>query len=211
MGWTSEDPEHEGYVAYIAPDDQLSSSSTDVGVLVRRPDADHATRWARRAGRSPRDRELYDLVPWDAIIGWQVACSCGWTGTRWDRSWTSPSEPGRPGLDPDDARMPDGRTVDEMAEAAWLAHVQPREVLGRVSAAADALAAARRNLDFAVWEARLQEPPASWADIGRATGMTRQAAREHWGGDPGPRPIPGEFDAARAVAIEHKLRRGRSV
>ncbi len=61
------------------------------------------------------------------------------------------------------------------------------------------LATARRDLDLAVAEARMQHPPASWAEIGRATGMSRQAARERWATD-------GGIDAEGAWELEHRLR-----
>lgn len=87
------------------------------------------------------------------------------------------------GADPDDAYLPDGRTVDDAALVAWQAHIATLETTGRVRVAAEVFAAARRDLDLAVAEARMQDPPASWAAIGRATGMSRQAARERWAVD----------------------------
>jgi hypothetical protein len=59
-------------------------------------------------------------------------------------------------------------------------HLNPLRSLGRIQAAAEALDTARRELDQAVADARQQNPPASWAAIGRAVGMSRQAARERW-------------------------------
>ncbi len=218
MGWIIEEEglyeAHEGHVAYIAPDGRHAEATTRAGLLIRRAEADRAARRARRAGRSPHDSELYDLVPWAELDGWQAACSCGWSGSRWDRA-----EMLGEGLDPEEAQLPDGRFVFDAAEADWLAHINPLRARGRVAAAAQALAAARRDLDLAVDQARRLDPPPSWAEIGRATGMTRQAARERWSTPNFPldaqmllsiqRPADfgAEFDGERVIATEERLRR----
>ena len=210
MGWIIEEDglynAHEGYPAYMAPDGRHADATNGVGLLIRRADADQAARRAWRAGRSPADNELYDFVPWADLAGWQTACSCGWTGTRWDRADAIVGYEGAV-VDEENSWLPDGRSVYETAEAEWLAHVNPLRALGRVSEAAQALATARRTLDLAVMDAREQEPPASWAEIGRAAGMTRQAARGRWGSDPDPRPAPTDFDAELGLATEKRLRR----
>ena len=211
MGWIIEeeglDEDHEGYAAYVAPDGRRAAASNGLGILVRRDDADQAARRAWRAGHPPAQSEIEDLVPWAELAGWQAACACGWAGTRWDRAETMPDRDVIGELEEaEEARLPDGRLVSEAAEAEWLEHVNPLRVLGRVSDATQALAAARRDLDLAVMEARAQEPPASWAEIGRAAGMTRQAARERWGSDHDPRPTPTEFDAELGMATEERLR-----
>lgn len=181
MGWLPSDEtlaDHEGWAAYMAHDGRLSGSSTSDGFLVRRPSADAAAAKAWRAGRPPSEAETDDLIPWADLTGWKAACTCGWTGPSWRREQTLPGR--YEGQEPDDANLPDGRTVEDAALEAWQQHVEPLETVGRVHAAASVLAAARRDLDLAVVDARMQTPPASWAVIGRATGMTRQAARERW-------------------------------
>ena len=182
MGWVPDDVDlqsaHEGWAAYMAPDGRLSGHSGSAGFYVRRPDADAVAAKAWREGRSPTSEEIDDLIPWAELAGWQAACSCTWTGPSWRRDQTLPGR--HDDEEPDDAYLPDGRTVDDLALEAWRAHIEPLEAPGRVRAAAEAYAAARRNLDLAVAEARLQDPPASWAVIGRAASMSRQAARERW-------------------------------
>ena len=182
MGWIPNDDalvgEHEGYAAYVAPDGRLSGTSSADGFHVRRHDADAAIAKAWRDGRTPAEEAIDDLIPWADLAGWQAACACGWTGPTWRRDQTIPGKYG--GEDSEDAYLPDGRTVDDAARDAWQAHIAPLETAGRVRTAAEVFAAARRDLDLAVAEARMQEPPTSWAAIGRATGMSRQAARERW-------------------------------
>lgn len=182
MGWIPNDEAlqgtHEGWAAYRAPDGRLSGTSSAAGFHIERSDADDATAKAWQEGRPPTDAETHDFIPWADLVGWQAACECSWTGPIWRRDQTIAGQYG--GDDPEDAYLPDGRTVDAAALEAWQAHVAPLETLGRVRAAAGVFVTARRDLDLAVVEARLQDPPASWAAIGRATGMSRQAAHERW-------------------------------
>ena len=182
MGWTPTDEalqgKHEGWAAYVAPDGRLSGGSSAAGFYARGPGAEAASAAAWRDGRPPTGAEIDDLIPLADLVGWQAACGCSWTGPSWRRDQTIAGRYG--GDDPDDAHLPDGRTVDDAALEAWQDHIAPLATLGRVRAAADLLAAARRDLDLAVMAARMHDPPASWAAIGRATGMSRQAANERW-------------------------------
>lgn len=207
MGWMPDNEalgHHEGYAAYVAPDGRTSGVSTGTGFLIDRPNADAAAAKAWRAGRPPTNEEIYELIPWADLAGWQAACACGWTGPSWARDITIPDR--HDGVDAEDARLPDGRTVDQAAREAWHVHIDPLEVVGRVARAADELATARQNLDLAVLEARLQDPPASWGAIGRAAGMSRQAARDRWGSITD-EVLPIEFDTRRSIAAEARLHR----
>jgi len=60
----------------------------------------------------------------------------------------------------------------------WRRHIAPFQNLDEVSAAAGRSAAAAAELDEAVRTVR--RSGASWADIGRATGMSRQSTNERW-------------------------------
>lgn len=60
----------------------------------------------------------------------------------------------------------------------WRTHVAPHLALAEVRLAAEQADAARTHLDETVRAARAAG--SSWADIGRAVGTTRQAARERW-------------------------------
>jgi hypothetical protein len=70
----------------------------------------------------------------------------------------------------------------------WRRRIAGWQALGDVDQAATRHAAAVRALDEAVRAARAAG--ASWADIGRATGLTGRAAAERWstGGRVGDRP-----------------------
>jgi len=59
----------------------------------------------------------------------------------------------------------------------WRCHIAGWQAVD-VEAAAGQQAAAARALDEAVWAALAAG--ASWADIGRATGMTGRSATERW-------------------------------
>jgi len=56
---------------------------------------------------------------------------------------------------------------------------QPAQAITAVTAAAGAARAATRGLDEAVIAAR--RGGASWTDIGRGVGITRQSAHQRWG------------------------------
>jgi hypothetical protein len=148
-------------------------------MLVRRPDVDQRTAAAWAENRPPTTEDMCELVPFAEVVGWQVQCSCGWTGRRWTREETLPG--GYGGHNAEDAYLPDGRTVEDHGSELWSEHVAPIGRLAGVERAALALGEARQALDEAVHEARAQEPPASWAHIGRAAGMTRQSAHQKWG------------------------------
>lgn len=178
MGWTDDEVEgHEGYAAYLTRDGRTAGSSSGLGVLIRRLDAGQAAAAAWRQNRTPTNEDMYDLVPYADVVGWRNLCECGWQGTTWDRAATTVtgSFP-----DADSAYLPGGDSVDDAAYAEWQTHIQPLKRLAGVQAAAAAYAAARDELDRAVHAARASDPAASWADIGRATGMTRQSAHERW-------------------------------
>lgn len=186
MGWTFDEDglyDHAGYAAHLIADGRRVAATSGQGLLIRRQDESRiAAAWA--AGRTPSSEDMYDLVPWGELVGWQARCECGWLGPTWDRTSTTPSrtddQPWR-GVDPDDARLRDGRSVDDAAHDAWLQHMQPLLTLSHVTGAAAAVAEARGALDDAVKAARAEPTAASWADIGRAAGISRQSAHERWG------------------------------
>jgi hypothetical protein len=180
MGWIIDRDglrDHEGHAAYVTADGRTTGTSTGTGVLLSRPDADERVAAAWAAGHPPDNEDMYELVLWDDVVGWQTQCACGWTGKRWERSATLPGQ--YSGHDPDDAVLADGETVEARAMQDWDAHIGPLGQLGAVSAAAAEAEQARQRLDQAVAAARAGG--ASWADVGRAAGMARQSAHERWG------------------------------
>ncbi|CCG05695.1 hypothetical protein [Blastococcus saxobsidens] len=113
------------------------------------------------------------------VVGWVAGCTCGWRGTPWARvtAWEL--------ADPAARRLAvagpwaDLEAADEtrvMRE--WRRHIAGWQALEDVEAAAARQAAAARALDEAVRAA--VAAGASWADIGRATGLTGRSATERW-------------------------------
>lgn len=177
MGWIIEGEglydAHEGYAAYTAPDGRLGGASSRDGFTVDQ----HGAPGDPRATVAPG--AVDQLLPWDQLAGWQAVCTCGWTGDTWSRAATIPGP--HDGHDPDDAHLPAGGTVEDAARDQWQGHVEPLGRLGAIRDAAATATNARRALDAAVAAARAGDPAASWADIGAATGMSRQSAHERWG------------------------------
>jgi hypothetical protein len=171
MGWVSNDNEHEGWAACVAPDGRLSSSSSGEGMLVQGV-----------TGGYKRDKLMrdYEVVPDSEMIGWRGACTCGWQGEMWKRV-TSPA-------DADFSRRRDYVSLDGFADASrkvedaihedWKAHIAPSEAILGVEAAAREYSQAGQRLDKTV--AAAKAAGASWADIGRAVGISRQSAHERW-------------------------------
>ncbi|GAA2842527.1 hypothetical protein [Kribbella solani] len=180
MGWAFEGEgleDHEGYAVFVTVDGRESGSSSADGLWIWRPDAQVRAAAAWAEGRSPGDEDVSELVAWEQLAGWQAACTCGWRGERWDRDATVQGEDG--GYHPDDAFLPDGRDVEDVAHDAWIEHMAPYRRLGRVKDAAAAAVLSRQALDEAVRDAKTGG--ATWADIGEAAGMSRQAAHTRWG------------------------------
>jgi hypothetical protein len=160
MGWMGPD-NHEGWVVPLFADGAEGAGvSSGEGILVTVAGVDE---WRPDA----------------AVIGWVPGCECGWRGRPWTRS-PSPvlADPAArllatsgayADLDEDDEAL----VIDE-----WRQHIAPWTAVEEVEEAAAAYAAAARDLDETVRTAR--RAGASWAAIGRATGMTRQSANERW-------------------------------
>ncbi|WP_171014257.1 hypothetical protein [Gordonia sp. GAMMA] len=132
------------------------------------------------------------LRPSAEIVGWLLRCQC----RRWDSSefstWTDPiqwmrvpsaalEDLGRhrvfaPDTDLDINVRPE---VVEAAQGVWRReHLDPIDVDDEIRAALSARRDADAQLDAAVAKAR--RLGRSWAEIGAATGMSRQSANERW-------------------------------
>ncbi len=171
MGWLSTDNEHEGWAAAVAPDGRLSASSTGEGMLVQ-----------GITGRYKPDKMLpgYEVVPDSEIIGWRGTCGCRWQGGLWERV--------RSPADADLSRRRDyvplhvfasaSSEVDNAIHEECKAHIAPSDAVLGVEAAAREYTQAGRRLDKTV--AAAKAAGASWTDIGRAAGISRQSAHERW-------------------------------
>lgn len=164
MGWIGPG-EHEGWVVPVFADGIEGIGTTgSLGVLV--------------------DFDRDEWRPDEDVTGWRAGCECGWRGPFWTRVHDSERKPwfdattrqiNNPGKF--SAYLEDAAervVVDE-----WRQHIAPHKIVEVVEDAAMRYSAAGRDLDDAVREAH--SAGASWADIGRAVGITRQSARERWG------------------------------
>ncbi|NKY87513.1 hypothetical protein [Nocardia veterana] len=119
------------------------------------------------------------------VVAWQVICTdltsshtreC-WRGPVWTRLATAAEhDPGRRRIYSADALLPED--LEELLMADWDRHIAPSRGCYDIESAAEAVAAAQQDLTDAVRVAR--EQGASWEEIGRAAGMTRQSAHERW-------------------------------
>lgn len=170
MGWMGPvvgDVEHEGWVVPVFADGvEGAGSSSARGVLV--------------------DFDRDEWRPDEGVTAWRAGCECGWRGPLWTRvkaaDGASPdpwvSRPKRlihnPGEWPADLHSDaENAVIDE-----WRQHIAPWRSVELVEEAAQRASAASRALDDAVRTAHASG--ASWADIGRAVGISRQSAHERW-------------------------------
>lgn len=172
MGWMTDDSEHEGWDAAEFPGDRYSTGTAGGGALVRRFPPDPGP--LRDQGEPEKG------VDGREAIGWRGLCECGWRGPLWQRVATpaehDPAERRiyHPGLDQYGDAPED---VTRAIRNEWSAHLEP-ETLTAVRRQAQEVAAAQARLTDAVRAARADGR--SWADIGAAAGITRQAAHERW-------------------------------
>jgi hypothetical protein len=140
------------------------------------------------SGRYKPDKMMpdYDVVPDNEIIGWRGQCSCGWQGDRWERV-NSPAAADfnhrRDYVSPDDSAHA-SQKVEDAIHNEWKAHIAPPEALLNLEAAAREYNRAGHRLAKTVAAAKASG--ASWADIGRAVGISRQSAHERWADKPSP-------------------------
>lgn len=157
MGWELEEaPGHEGYVALMFADGERHSGTTGNGVLV----------WP--GGDIKRE----EIRPYADVVAWQAHCECGWTGVLRPLSAERPEDMYERWREPTGEREEDFRLE-------WRAHVAPEVRTSRVTDLAAQIAGLQRDLTVAVAEARREG--ASWSDLGRALGVSKQAAQQRYG------------------------------
>ncbi len=194
MGWLTGDGRHEGYLAPMFGDGQRGRSVTggsvppdEVVVGVETQGADGSWVWPTR--------------PAGEVTGWVVCCDC-YRNTSFGpaSSWVGPVFTQVPSktledlaarrvfaADDDVVYVSEREDVRAAAVGLWRSeHAFGIDALTEVEAASAAVSQAKLRLDAAVALARNSD--ASWADIGRATGMTRQSAQERWRSADGPPP-----------------------
>ncbi|PXX52285.1 hypothetical protein DFR70_13317 [Nocardia tenerifensis] len=176
MSRSTDDGEHEGWILYLFADG-AGGGGFDRGRMpvLYTPDGE------------PRDyglgepRELRDF---DEVVAWQMACveegtdRIHWRGPRWTRVEPAENENLAARCARLDKFADPSAEVEDAVYADWYAHIRPAVAVSPVRQAAAEVAAAQAKLTDAVRQARIDG--ASWADIGTATGMTRQSAHERW-------------------------------
>ncbi len=126
--------------------------------------------------------EVEEWRPDAEVVGWVAGCTCGWRGSPWARvtAWELADTAARrlavAGPWADLEAADETRVMRE-----WRRHIAGWQALEDVEEAAARHAAATRALDGAVHTA--VAAGASWADVGRATGLTGRAAIERWFAD----------------------------
>ncbi|WP_072713667.1 hypothetical protein [Rhodococcus rhodnii] len=157
MGWMTERGDHAGWAAAVTPDGRGSVGSTQGHMLL------------------PDGEQIADNL----VVGWRAQCECGWVGPLWTRATDSRATDVREHQVFDTEGGDPTVEVEDLIHAEWKVHVAPLESLSAVATAAADARQSRSRLDGVVAEARALG--ASWADIGRAAGISRQSAHERWG------------------------------
>lgn len=185
----SDDGCHEGWLAPVFHDGQRGNGVSG-GTIPR----DHIA--VGRETQAPDGTWHYPSRPAGEVTGWMVVCDCAsgamgvtpgprstWLGPLFTRVPSAALEDLQARrVHADDKDVVDvfhREDVEAVVADLWRSeHLFTAGTLEDVAAAADAISAARARLDSAVAMAR--HGGASWADIGRAAGMTRQSAQERW-------------------------------
>jgi len=177
MGKVTNDGRHEGVTHHLFGDGSYGSSWSGG------PIAEHTADGTPIPLAEQRTRDYAE------VVGWRAICICTerhesrgrerWRGPLWTRVATLDEQD----LDARRIHCGDPYGLDEESEdliyVDWDIHVGPAtDELYAVGLAADEVADAQARLTEAVRAAR--EAGASWTDIGRATGMSRQSAHERW-------------------------------
>jgi hypothetical protein len=169
MGWIRDGAyDHEGWVANVLTDGRVASGSTGGGVIVHELTDDDVIA-EREIRRYPDSDHLDIVIPWDQVATWRVTCQCGWTGDE------------RPAIT--DATYTHRDCPEEIEDRIfvpeWDAHVAPFVALYDLDALTDQLRDIERRIIDTVQLARAGG--ASWAEVGRAAGLSRQGAQQRWG------------------------------
>jgi hypothetical protein len=186
MGIVNDQGTHELYLSSVFDDGTRSGGYRGVGA-----DAQVESSWAPDGTSLPESRRSWR--PAEDVVAFEVTCDCSVPGTnratstvlaRWERVPEQQLEDlsqGRlfvpAGEDAMDAS--DRPNVEAAMLQLWSEHVAPLDATAALQVAWVRHRQALADVDEAVRAARAAG--LSWVDVGRATGMTRQSARERWG------------------------------
>lgn len=199
ISWTDETQRHEGYIKMVFADGRLGGGTySAAGFSV---DGAEGLAQLDELGNPGENR------PAAAIIGWRLACAHVPAHVRDDNlgryfgppeTWLSPVAWTRvytaneqdldrrriyAPLDEEGSVFVEEREDElyDLLRAEWREHIAPEDHARSIRTAATAIIDTQQQLDLEVAGARTAG--LSWAEIGRAAGITRQAARERWGVD----------------------------
>jgi hypothetical protein len=171
MSWDLDGGGHEGWAAPVLGDGREAHGSSGHGQFAR-----------GITGKYPVDPYMpeVEIVPDNHVVGWRGVCECGWRGQTWTRVFDKELEDLgllRSFVASGDYADASG-AVEEAIHGEWENHVSPLLALREIKLARQASLVAEQKLTAAVLAARRVQ--ATWADIGSAAGMSRQAAHQRW-------------------------------
>jgi hypothetical protein len=119
--------------------------------------------------RFPGSDYIDVIVPWDQVTTWRAVCECGWTGSEC------------PAVT--DVKYGYRDCPEDLADRVflpeWQAHIEPFEALHDLGGLVEDLRQVECGIADKVLLAR--SGGASWSQVGRALGVTKQAAQQRWG------------------------------
>lgn len=175
MSWADDDG-HELTISSVFADGMISVGGQGETILVGRT-ADGRMLLAEQW--TPRSQA--------GAVGWVVECHCPDRAIVNLARWTRVASPGEEDLtcgalyaaDEDVADLDVRDDVERQAHALWDAHRRPGVAVKQLERAAEDARRAHAALEEAVAIGRVAG--LSWADVGRAMGITGQSARKRWG------------------------------
>lgn len=173
MGWIRDGAYgHEGWVANVLTDGRVAGASTAGGVIVHELTTDDIAA-EREVRRYPGSNHVDVVIPWNQVAAWRLTCECGWTGSE-QPARVAPDSPSDGRRDCD--AFPD---IEEAFAREWSAHVEPFAALTELDQLVDELRSVEARINDTVRLARAGG--ASWSQIGRAVGLSKQGAQQRWG------------------------------
>jgi hypothetical protein len=190
MGYVTGDGRHEGYLIPRFFDGERGTGTTGGGI----PDAEVAC----GPGAQAEDGSwIQPTRPAGEVTGWVVCCDCSIGDSSRHTTWVGPIFTRVPSKAVENlaelrlyasndevAYVCERADVEEAVIDLWRSeHAFSQDALAEVEADAHAAAEAKQRLDASV--AMALHGGASWAEIGRAAGVTGQSAHERWRGADG--------------------------
>ena len=169
MGWIRDGAyDHEGWVANVLADGRVAGGTTGGGVIVHELTADDVVA-EQEVRRYPGSDYIDVVIPWDQVVTWRATCQCGWTGEQ------------LPAYEDAKYGTRDCRedVEDRVFLPAWAAHVAPHVALFELDEMTDQLRDLEQRIAEKVQLAR--SAGASWTQVGRAAGLSKQGAQQRWG------------------------------